>query len=73
MNEIIVDLQISSEEFLKLYRGTARVVSTRALDGRRVAFPAAILRPWLLHEGIRGRFRIRYDSAGKLQDIQRLS
>ena len=73
MNEIIVDLRISSEEFMKLYQGRARVVSTRALDGRRVVFPAAILRPWLLHEGIRGRFRIRFDDAGKLQDIQRLS
>jgi len=73
VNAIIVDLQISSAEFLKVYRGPARVVSTRARDGRRVQFPAAILRPWLLHDGIRGTFRIRFDDAGKLEDIQRLS
>ena len=73
MHEIIVDLRISSEEFLKVYRGPSRVVSTRARDGRRVQFPANILRPWLLHDGIRGTFRIRFSDAGKLEDIQRLS
>ncbi len=73
MNEIIVDLRISSDEYLKLYRGQTRVVSTRARDGRRVQFPANILRPWVLHDGIRGCFRIRFSADGKFQDIQRLS
>lgn len=73
MNEIIVDLRISSEECLKLYQGPSRVVSTRARDGRSVRFPADILRPWLLHDGIRGCFRIRYTLEGKLKDIRRLS
>jgi len=73
MNEIIVDLRISSEEFLKVYQGPSRVVATRARDGRRVQFPANILRPWLLHDGIRGTFRIRFNDSGKLEDIQRLS
>jgi hypothetical protein len=73
MNEIIVDLRISSEEYLKVYQAPSRVVSTRARDGRRVQFPATILRPWLLHDGIRGTFRIRFNDAGKLEDIQRLA
>ncbi|GAA0687159.1 DUF2835 domain-containing protein [Marinobacterium maritimum] len=73
MNEIIVDIRISSDEYLKLYRGQSRVVSTRARDGRRVHFPANILRPWVLHDGIRGCFRIRFTTDGKFHDIQRLS
>ncbi len=73
MNEIIVDLRISRDEYLKLYRGQSSMVSTRARDGRRVRFPANILRPWVLHDGIRGCFRIRFSVDGKFQDIQRLS
>ncbi|MBP0049516.1 DUF2835 domain-containing protein [Marinobacterium sp. AK62] len=72
MNEIIVDLRISSDEYLKLYQGVARFVSVRARDGRRVRFPARILQPWVTRDGIRGCFRIRFNDAGKLQDIQRL-
>jgi len=72
MNELIVDLRISSDEYLKLYQGIAKTVSVRARDGRRVRFPANILQPWVSHDGIRGCFRIRFDDAGKLQDVQRL-
>lgn len=72
MNEIIVDLRISRDEYLKLYRGLSQVVSTRALDGRRVQFPANILRPWVTHAGIHGRFLIRFTAAGKFSDIRRL-
>ncbi|MBR9827325.1 MAG: DUF2835 domain-containing protein [Oceanospirillales bacterium] len=73
MNEIVVDLRISSDECLKLYNGPSRVVSTRARDGRRVQFPAAVLRPWVLHDGVRGCFRIRFTPEGKFSDIKRLS
>ena len=72
MNEIIVDLYISPEEYLKLYQGRSAVVSALARDGRRVRFPASILRPWVRHEGIRGCFRIRFATDGRFSDIQRV-
>lgn len=72
MNELIVDLRISSDEYLKLYRGISKTVSVRARDGRRVRFPANILQPWVSHGGIQGCFCIRFDDAGKLQEIRRL-
>ncbi|WP_432695790.1 DUF2835 domain-containing protein [Marinobacterium sp. YM272] len=72
MNELIVDLDISDEEYLRLYRGEVRDVVARARDGRRVRFPAASLTRFVTRQGIQGSFRIRYSSEGKLQDISRL-
>lgn len=71
MNEILVDLKISADEYIKQYRRPGYVVTTRARDGRRVRFPAEILRPFVDHQGIAGVFRIRFGSDGKLQQIER--
>ncbi|MBV1789562.1 DUF2835 domain-containing protein [Marinobacterium sp. D7] len=72
MNELIVDLNISAEQYLRLYRGEVESVVARTLDGRTVRFPANALRGYITRNGITGRFRIRYGSDGKLVDIQRL-
>lgn len=72
MHQIIVDIRISSEEYLRYYRGEAGVVSCRARDGRRVQFPASLLRPFVGRDGICGSFSIRYDSAGKFQRIDKI-
>ncbi|MBS99054.1 MAG: DUF2835 domain-containing protein [Oceanospirillaceae bacterium] len=72
MNELIVDLNISADQFLRLYRGEVEDVVTRSRDGRRVRFPAGNLRRFVTREGIRGAFRIRYDAQGKLTEISRL-
>lgn len=73
MNEIVFDLQLSAEKYLRVYQGSAREVVTRALDGRTVRFPAELLKPYLLHAGIFGRFRIRFDKNGRFQEITKLS
>lgn len=73
MQEIILDLFISPDEWLKIYRGSARVVRARALDGRQVQFPANILARYFTHDGIRGRFCIRFDDAGRFASIERRS
>ena len=65
MRDIVVDLIIAAEEYQRLYHGTARDVITTATDGRRVRFPARILRPYVLHSGIRGRFRIVFDDRNR--------
>jgi len=43
------------------------------LIGRRVRFPANILRPFVTLEGIQGRFIIRFDSDSRFQGIDRLT
>lgn len=72
MQQIIVDISISPDEWIKLYQGIATDVHTTARDGRSVRFPARILSRFYLRDGIRGSFRIVFDSAGKFSSIERL-
>ena len=72
MQQIIVDVDISPDEWIKLYQGVATDVHTRARDGRSVRFPARILSRFFLNDGVRGSFRILFDDAGKFTSIERL-
>ena len=72
MQQIIVDISISPDEWIKLYQGVATDVHTRARDGRSVRFPARILCRFFLNDGVRGSFRILFDDAGKFTSIERL-
>jgi len=72
VKEIIVSLLISADEYQRLYQGTVKDVVTNAQDGRRVRFPARILRPFVSHEGIRGHFMIRFSEDNKFHSITRL-
>ncbi|MFT7560995.1 MAG: hypothetical protein ACI93R_002920 [Flavobacteriales bacterium] len=69
---IILDLHISTEEYLKLYEGRAFNISARSIDGRRVQFPANIMREHLRHDGITGRFALEIDLNYKLVGLHRL-
>jgi hypothetical protein len=72
MQQIIVDISISPDEWIKLYQGVATDVHTRARDGRSFRFPARILSRFFLNDGVRGSFRILFDDAGKFTSIERL-
>lgn len=72
MHDIIVELRISADECLRLYRGEVQNVLARARDGRSVRFPASVLRRFVQRDGIQGSFRICYGSDGRLKDIQRI-
>ena len=73
MNSILVTLHISPQDYIKQYQIPGVMVHTHASDGRRVQFPASILKPFLLHEGIHGRFRINFSQNGKFKSIERSS
>ncbi|TQV80991.1 DUF2835 family protein [Exilibacterium tricleocarpae] len=72
MASLIVDLAISAEEYQRLYRGAANAVVARARDGRRVRFPAHILRPFVTHTGIQGSFAITFDADNRYQAVERI-
>ena len=69
---IIVDLAISADEYLRVYQGSAKLVSAIAIDGRRVQFPANILQKMVTREGIHGRFIIEFSAEGKFQRIEKI-
>ncbi len=73
MREIIVDLHIPKDEWLKIYRGQTNLVYARSRDGRSIQFPANILNGFTSHEGIYGSFVIRFSDEGKFQSITRLA
>lgn len=68
-----IKLAISSDEFSRYYRGDAKQVVCTARDGRTIQFPAAVLRPHLLHDGIFGEFEIEFSDANKFIAIRKLS
>lgn len=73
MKSVVVNLSISAEKYKLLYQGVAQSVYTRSLDGRSVQFPAKILQPFLLRDGIKGMFKINFDDQGKYMGIEKLS
>ena len=73
MQEICFRLNLTTTEFLAFYQGTAREVVAHAVDGRTVRFPAAVLRPYVLHDGVRGMFALRYDGQNKFTGLVRIS
>ena len=70
--DIIVDLVISADEYLRYYEGTASVVLVQARDGRTIQFPASMLRRFVDHEGVRGTFLLRCDANNKLISMERV-
>lgn len=72
MQQIIVDVDISPDEWIKLYQGSATDVHTKARDGRSVRFPARILSRFYLRDGVQGSFRILFDDQGKFVSVERL-
>lgn len=72
MPEVRVSLAISSHKYLAYYKGVADTVVTRAADGRKVKFPARVLRPFLTHDGIDGEFVIKFNDCQKFIGIKKL-
>ena len=72
MPEIRVSLSISSDKYLAFYKGVADTVVARAADGRKVRFPARVLRPFLTHDGIDGEFEIQFNDHHKFTGIRKL-
>jgi len=73
MAYMVVPLSIGREDYLSWYQGVAKLVHTKALDGRSVKFPANILQPFITHEGVHGTFAIYFDENNKFKEIKRLN
>lgn len=72
MRSINFTLSISQQQYQQYYSGKVKFVLVTADDGRRVKFPADILRSLVTHDGIHGRFRIDFDDRHKFKRIVRL-
>jgi hypothetical protein len=72
MNELCFYLDLTSEQYLRYYRGTARAVSVVSIEGQRLEFPADRLRPFVTHEGVHGLFSLQFDDSNRFVSLQRL-
>lgn len=66
-------LDISAHDIQRYYEGAARDVSAIAADGRRIQFPANILRSVVSHDGVRGEFELNFSEDHKFIAIRRIS
>lgn len=72
MRSIYVQLNISPEQFQRLYEGIVKTVNARSIDGRSVRFPANILRPFVTHAGVVGTFAIHFSDENRFQGIEKI-
>ncbi len=72
-NQIIrFKLSLSSEQFLRVYQGTAKNIATRTDDGQLIKFPAQNIKQFLTHDGIYGYFEMEFSPEYKFMGIKRL-
>ena len=72
MYDVRFYLAISADRYLAYYQGRVRHVIATSHDGRRIQFPASILRPYLTRDGVYGEFVLRYDSNHKLIGLDKV-
>ncbi len=72
MQQIVVDIVIPRDEWLRLYRGETQTVYATSRDGRSIKFPANILTKYTTQNGIHGSFVIEFSDQGKFQSIIKL-
>ncbi len=72
VNRIAFSLSIDREQWLHFYSGHASAVRIVTENGKSLQLPASALRPFILHDGVHGRFEINFDQYNKLLSIDRL-
>ena len=65
-------LNLSYDQYLRVYQGVAKNVSVLADDGRRVAFPAGRIQSFLTKDGINGYFEMELTPEHKFVSIKKL-
>ena len=73
MQQLTVDIALSREQYLELYRGYIRQVQALARNGQVVRFPVGVLVPFVTDMGVHGTFCLRFDANHRFQGIERLA
>lgn len=71
-NVVHIRLVIGPDEYLRVYKGSAKNVFARDVRGRSISFPAKILQPFVTRNGIAGMFAIAFSDTGKFLSIEKL-
>jgi len=63
-------INISPDDFLLVYQGSAKSVIVREYGGKTISLPAAKFMPFLNHNGVQGHFCLQLDDYGKFIKLQ---
>lgn len=66
------NLNISSHEILKYYRGNAQQLKVKLRDNRIVQIPLKNFRPFITHDGLHGEFVVEFNELFKLVSLKKL-
>ena len=72
MPKVIVELNLSREQMILYYQGTAQQIQAISLDGQSIFFPAELMRQFVTSTGVSGKFAIYYNYTGKFETIVKL-
>ncbi|WP_458524979.1 DUF2835 family protein [Onishia taeanensis] len=65
-------LSLTREQCLEYYQGQVQQVYARAMDGRRVAFPAKALHKVVGNDGVEGYYRLSFSGEGRFESLMRI-
>lgn len=66
-------LDLSYDQYLAVYQGIAKTVTTIADDGRRIVFPAGNIQRYLTKAGIRGHFEMELTAQNKFMSVKKIA
>ena len=65
-------INVSNEEFLRIYQGSANALLVRAEDGRRIQIPANNFRKFVTAAGLQGHFEMELNRDNRLVNLVRI-
>jgi len=72
LETIQVSISITRDEYLRVYKGTAKTVFAYCKDGKSIQFPVKILQQFVEECGVYGDFIIHVDAKNKFQSIEKV-
>lgn len=66
-------LRISPDDYVAYYQGLATSVLVKTYCGKKVKFPASVLRQFVTQSGIRGIFEMVVDQNNKFVKVRKIS
>lgn len=71
--ELIIPIHLSYEKYLLYYEGQINQVIATSEDGKKIAFPANVLKKFITHQGIQGNFKFVFNQSGKILSVNKIS
>ena len=66
-------LELDAQSYLSYYRGQIKNIQVTSFCQQRVKFPASLLKPFITHAGVKGRFVLTYLTSGKVVSLTKIN